>query len=374
MTENNKGILKIDPSKYYECKVFEFSDEDFRDTVLNYMRKMAAVKWECSGDFGMNCKWEHWGVDLSYKKGETYYGMPYTGLIVSLEQFEELIVDGKYTTNQKEWKKSPGVNCFTSLMHSFQQVEANCTYTWSLFPGQGELSSMKMVGEYETIKDAQSTHLVTETNGIDVMCEAYAKLRKGDGIGRKNQTKGYNFCHYRMITQSPIVVYDENGKIDPIKSTVKCIEQTNKFDADRTDGIRTTWRVDKPYTFSELFKDFYLPVTLYCYGKPRSMVNVPYLYLEKEIKREQLEDKTFGENRVRSNFPLRYVRISIFDYSGRFILTREKGDIANTYEISLEDEFGDALSSLEQGNYTLKLKAGIARGSHEFAQVDFELK
>ena len=91
----SNGVLKINPNDYDICKVFELPREDFRDAVVNYMRKMAAVEWECSENFGMEVKWEHWGVDLAYRKGEIYRGMPYTGLIVSLDQFKELIVDGK---------------------------------------------------------------------------------------------------------------------------------------------------------------------------------------------------------------------------------------------------------------------------------------
>lgn len=370
----SNGVLKINPNDYYICKVFELPREDFRDAVVNYMRKMAAVEWECSENFGMEVKWEHWGVDLAYRKGEIYRGMPYTGLIVSLDQFKELIVDGKYTTDQKDWKKSPGVNCFTAVMHSTQQVECTCLLTWDIFPHEYENPPMKLVGEYTLIEDAGSTHQVTELNGIDVMCKAYAQLQKGDVIGWKNHPKGYNFTHYRIITEEPIIVRDENGKIDPEKSTVKCIEQTNKFDTDRTDGVKTTWRIDKAYTLQSLFDKSYLPVTLYNYEKPRDEVELPYICLEKEIKAEELEKRTFGDNAVRSNFPIRYVRIRVYNQEGEEVLSKTKGDMARTFEVNLEEEFAESVASLEKGKYTLKLDGGLARGNVDFAKVEFEIK
>lgn len=370
----SRGRLKIDPSEYYMCKVFEFTNGDLRENVVSYMRDMALVKWECSKDFGMDVKFENWSVDLAYQKGVTYHGMPYTGLIVSLDQFKELIVEGKYTTDQKNWKRSPGVNCYTAVMHSTQQVESTCLLTWDIFPREEGNLPMKPVGEYRLIENALSTQDVTELNGIDVMCKAYAQMQKGDVIGHKNQTKGYNFCHYRIITEPPLVYRNDNGEIDPVNSTVKCIEQTNKFDPDRLDGIKTTWRIDKRYTLKELFDGHYLPVTLYNYDRPLSEVELPYVYLEKEIKSEELEKGTFGDNAVRSNFPIRYVRMTIYNENGDVVLTKTKGDMPGTFEVKLEEEFAHSVATLGRGAYKLKLDGGIARGNVMFASVVFEIR
>ena len=197
------------------------------------------------------------------------------------------------------------------------------------------------------------------------MFDAYSKLLKGDTIFTSN-----DWSHARMVVE--VTVSKNNaGAINPNRSIVKCVEQTNAFDTSRTD-VKTTWRVDKSYTFAELFEEGYLPAT---YEPLQTGIShVPYITLNAENKPNTLARNTLVGN-VRSNYPLRYVVLEILD---------SNGNVAKEYIVrGLMDDYAYGLrkfsynlfgNGLEKGNYTFILTAGIAIGEYEFERVNFTVE
>ncbi|MBQ4117112.1 MAG: hypothetical protein IJD37_07025, partial [Clostridia bacterium] len=113
--KNENGILTINPEDYYKCVVFELPKENFRDAAVNHMRAQASIEWICSEDFSVTEKFKSWGINLEWKKGEKYTGIPYSDTKVSLEEFKTYMVDGTFTYGSSKWKEVPGNACMSSI-------------------------------------------------------------------------------------------------------------------------------------------------------------------------------------------------------------------------------------------------------------------
>ena len=78
---------------------------------------------------------------------------------------------------------------------------------------------------------------------------------------------------------------------------------------------------------------------------------------------------------VRSNYPVRYVVLEIFDEKGEIAKEYTVRGAMNDYAYGLRkysyNLFGDGL---EKGNYTFVMTAGIAAGEIEFERVQFTVE
>ncbi len=367
--EEPKRLSEEEKAKYHKLVEFELP-ENFRDAIVEYMIKCSEVKWVAKDDFGMVDKFgDSWGVNLSYTKGKTYYGVPYTDYIINYEYFEDELVDGAYYPKSQMWRESPGLNCRTAIIAAYQQFEPRVSSVASWTPGQDDFW-MKIVGDYEVPKGAVVTQEICDLNGKEKMYESYAQLQKGDIIYDMNDLEYYNL-HCRVIVEEPTLVKNGAGKVIPSRSYVTCIEQTNSFDKSRTDGVNTTWYINHKYSLENLFEKGYVPLTLEAYDKPRNEMEAPYLGIDAEITSSILS-KGAITGMVKSNFPLLFVRCEILDKEGNVVVSEEKGNLYKTQKMNLRNEFSGLFSTLEKGkDYTFVLKAGISPGNTEFARVDF---
>lgn len=218
-----------------------------RDMAYKYMYKMATVKWKSGKKHTtLMCKvsknkryYVHWYKRVSYK------GIPYSqkenGAEVNLQYFNQL--------NKKKIKKDYGRNdCSSSIMYSWREIGYNPDLniaTCVMFP---ESAEMKKVGTYK-YKSGQSHSKTCKKNGLSKMAKSYAKLKKADAI--------VNDGHTRMV-KSVVVKKKKNGKINYDKSYVKVIEQTGTLSWYK----RSTWLINKKYSFRNLYSYGYIPVTI----------------------------------------------------------------------------------------------------------------
>ena len=369
--DENKGpIIPINVDDYYKAVLFDLPAEPFRDVIVDYMRKQSSIEWVCGEDFSVSEEWDHWGIALDFKKGQTYYGIPYADTKVSYIQFQNALVDGTYTAKSSSWKTVYGVQCISSIMNSIQQFDPTVAGTSNeMMPGTKEFQAV-ICGDYKIPKSPKRTLDIKEANGEEVMYKAYMQLQKGDIIMTRDTLKSTS--HFRVLVEDPTVYTNATGKVIPSRCSVKTIEQTNAFDSQRTDGVKTTWFVDHIYSFTKLYETNYIPLTLESYSKPRSEMEVPYILLDEAIKPEVLAKKTFN-GAVRSNFPLRYVQLDIVDKSGVVVSSMIKGDMADTRSVPLRNHFSDLFKDVKPGDYTLVVTGGIAIDSAELARVDFTL-
>ncbi len=375
----NEGPIRLtveEKAKFYKVVEFDLPEGDFRDAVVEHMRKQASIKWACSANYSMKNtfgKNADWSVNLDYKRGKVYFGIPYGGYKLTYYQFEDILVNDRFTTDKTAWLEVPGVGCFKAVLNSIQQVQAldSDSYAAKFMPGRKDFIMLK-VGDYKAAESAQSTKEILESNGSGTMYECYSLLKKGDIIFKKDFNKDA-FHHIRVLTEDATVELTPAGKIIPSRSYVTTIEQTSSFDNTRKDGALTTWFVDHKYTFADLYGTDFVPLTIENYTKPLNEIEVPYIALDKEITAEILEKGTFSST-VKSNYPLGYVRIEIFDKAGKRVLETEKSYLQSTYALTLRSNFNSIFHELTAGEYTLILKAGIPRGTTELARVEFTQK
>lgn len=368
--EQPKRLSEEEKAKYHKVIEYDLPEGDFRDVVVDYMKKQAELKWVCSKDFGISEQFSHWGISLEYKKGETYYGLVYSDYKVSYQQFEDLLVNGTYTNESSDWKTVPGVGCYMSILNSIQQFENTDGYTDIFMPGHADFL-LNTVGDYKLPDTIRRTQDICEANGADAMYEAFLQLKKGDIIFTKDYYEKGNSVHCRVVVEEPTIHKNGLGKLVPSRCSIKTIEQTNKFDETRTDGVKTTWYIDHTYSFTDLYNTYYVPVTLKSYEMSKSEMELPYILLDKEVTSEVLAKGAFSSS-VKSNFPIRFVNVDILDKDGKVVSTGIKGDLHSTYNVALRNSFLTVFDGLEKGvEYTFVLTAGISRGSAELARVDF---
>lgn len=364
----NEPIIPIKVEDYYKAVLFTLPEEPFRDAIVSHMRKQAAIEWVCGADFGVYESFNSWGIDLTFKKGVKYTGIPYADTKVSYIQFEEALKNGKYTSESTAWKDVYGVQCVSSIMNSIQQFDPKtCGYSSDLTPGLEEFKGI-MVGDYKLPENVKQTEQIIAANSPEVMYEAYAALKKGDIVIMQDLINDKS--HLRVVAEDPVIVTNTAGKINKSRSYITCVEQTNSFDATRKDGVKTTWYLDHTYTFDSLITSYYVPVTLEIYNKHISECEVPYITLDNEITVAQITKGSIGAN-VKSNFPIRYVHLDILDKSGVLVKREKAYDMAKSYGVGLRKYSMNLPEGLENGDYTFVLTAGIACGSAELARVDF---
>ena len=360
----------IDPEKFYKFVTFELLEGEPRQAVVDYMRKQAHVEWVPANDISLKNDLGSWGVDLTYSKGKTYHGMIYSNLNSSLPKFEAELKanNGRFRSDATSWEDIIGVGCCSAILNAIQQI-TNDVYgeTKNFIPNGSNVCRAIKLGDYTVEAGNVQTDEIVAQNDEQTMYKAYSLLDVGDIIVKRKD----GAPHIRMITEKATVVLSASGKVNPGRSYVKCIEQTNAFDKERTDGVLTTWREDKIYTFSKLRDSNYLPVTLAVYDTPET--EMPYLALDEEITPDVLAKKSII-GVVSSNYPLKHIYIEVYNSNGTLAKQVVVGGFDDSFKVSLRSKAAGIFDGLSAGNYTLVIDAGIALGSAELCRVDFTVE
>ena len=111
MTEAQTEIVETAKDGVLE---FTLDASGVRQGIVDYMRSMATVEWVPSESFSLNGDHNTWGVNLNFKKGTSYLGLPYTRAFSDLETFSQHIEDGVYKGPCGSYDTMPGNNCSSS--------------------------------------------------------------------------------------------------------------------------------------------------------------------------------------------------------------------------------------------------------------------
>ena len=248
--------------------------EKLRNRVVEEMYKMGTVEWHTTQNLYHDCTCLLTVCHGNYVPGKLHVGIPYNHKGGSLARHMYLMdEDGAI----KDWAYGlaafdgfdsyTGNDCSTSVAHAWWTVSnstdiVRCTY---MHPNKGELgygciavgdwSWEEGIDENGKVYTDKKTGPYVQASGEETMYEAYAQMRKGDAYFSINKDGG---GHTRMVAQDPVVVRDENGKIDPKQSYVLSHEQGAPA---ITDPYFCTWRLDYKYTFQQLYMEDKVPVT-----------------------------------------------------------------------------------------------------------------
>jgi hypothetical protein len=208
-----------------------------RASAVDYMRAMATLRWKPA--YTMT----YWNATDGRKwvKDITYPGVPYTQYNkTSLESFKSTLAGSTYKGPAAR-NKYLGNDCSSGVTLAWKHVNiaVTVTYTGNMFPTSANL---RAVGSYRASSKTNTSSIVKSGNSKAVMFAAYAKLQPGDAVVYHIGSLG----HTRLVTS-----------VNTQKKTVTCIEQSGLVTA-----RRTSWQVDKVYTFEQLYQGNYIPVTL----------------------------------------------------------------------------------------------------------------
>jgi len=216
------------------------------------MRAMATLEWTPSVSFDY---YESTGSDgKRYQAGTVYTGLPYTmeqgrtsTLGDPLNTFKtKLQTDGKTYVGPASKTTYYGSDCSSSVEGAWRQngLTTNAVYTGAMIPGEN--AKILAIGGYSFDDRSKMTRSIVEKNGEQKMSSAYAELKAGDAVVRRVPSGSGYAGHVRLV-----------AGVDPERKTVTVIEQCGWGIDSQT---KTSWRVDKVYSFNSLYANYYIPI------------------------------------------------------------------------------------------------------------------
>lgn len=294
------------------------SQAALRDRAVAAMYAMGSVEWH-PNDLIHTCSCQLSGCHGVYNKEYTYYGIPYNHKGGSLSRMQYCLnEDGTVKDFVYEMASFDGFDgymgndCSTAVQQAWWVVSnstdvVRCDGMQPCFD-----KGCYAVGDYEYNfnQNAQSyTDIIINANSEQTMYEAYGQMRRGDAHYYMREEGG----HTRMAAEDAVTVRDQNGLINPDKSYVICHEQGNSI----TDDVKmttTSWRLNWKYTFSNLYLDWAIPVTI-----------EEFMTGEMETPTCELTGSVDGKlgmvtGTVKANYYLDYVDLKITDDQGNVVM------------------------------------------------------
>ena len=361
----------IKAEDFYKFVQFELP-ENFREAAVEQMRKQAAVEWTPEYTFTYGNKFDNWGYEKTYEAGKKYTGLPYGALNSCMSEFQKYLDEhrGKYATISNDgYYEVMGTQCNTAINLSLQLFYPDaCHDSGAYMPSYPDKFIGVKLGDIVVPEGAKKTLDIINANDPQAIYESYALADKGDvTMGKNDETW---VTHVRMVAEKAVVVRGANGKINPNRSYIVCVEQTDSWDTTRTDGVNTTWWMDHKYTFNSLHQAGWVIVSFDIYKDNVSVI--PYIALDQEITADMLSKGNLVGT-VSSDYPVNYVHLTIYNKAGKIV---NRVVEQNTYEgnkVNLRKQsfnlFNDSL--VPGTEYTFVLDAGIAHGNTEFCRIDF---
>lgn len=343
-----------------------FDGTKVRQGIVDFMRGMANVEWTPNEAFSLNGDHNTWGVDLNFKKGKPYRGLPYTRAFSNLDDFAKYIEDGVYKGPCGSYDTMPGNNCSSSCDLAWREYlisDTEATYTY--VPGYGN-KTITAVGSYQYPDNNRDTLKIINENPQDEMFEAYAAVKPADAIVKWSNKN--NAGHARMVCAEAVVMRNSQGKINGGRSYITVIEQTNKMTS--VGGRETTWLVDKVYTFAQLIADGYVPVTPVALADGKT--ETPTVKLTDGNTSKNVVSSLMGN--IETNTRISEIELIVTDSQGAYVKSH-KAEIENGMaKINLRKyTFNLDIGSLPSGKYKYKIMIHTPKlGSACLQELPFE--
>lgn len=283
----------------YDSAQLSQTMQDRQAVVENYMYRMGTVPWQVSEELDYIPAGGTGSVHRQqFKKGVTYYGLPYCSTAGSLERFMSKmdtstgknitvkgLEDGYYDKGYYGFVQYMGNDCSSAVAWAWMQVSPNrvtgaseteyaggahVRYTVNMVPNEavqhdrgiypvgewttGGTNDDSVVGDFAyTVTTEIDTEQIINTNGREAIAEAYAMTRKADALlYYSNVKKG---GHARLAAADPIVIRNKDGSIDTAKSFFVTHEQGDGLYDRKT--TNSSWRINYKYTFDDLLNEDY---------------------------------------------------------------------------------------------------------------------
>jgi len=249
----------------------EPAQQALRDRAVAEMELMGTVEWSTSQDLYHDCTCLLTVCHGNYMPGKLHVGIPYNHKGGSMARFYYTVDENNVI---KDWvyglaafdgfDSYVGNDCSTSVAHAWWTVSNSTDFIRCTYMHPNYQTGCIPVGDWSwqegidpdtgKVYTSNYTEPYVYATGEQEMYECYALMRKGDAYFSISKDGG----HTRLAYSDPVVVRDENGKIDPTQSYVMSIEQGAPA---VEDPYFCTWRVNYKYTFGQLYRTFKVPVT-----------------------------------------------------------------------------------------------------------------
>lgn len=332
------------------------TNKHLRSTVVNYMYKMANIEWTSRETIDNS----HMSPSLIYEKGQTYYGMPYNwDSIVSFDKFSDAIKNGKSVLTM-------GNTCSTSILEAWQSVSNKVQYYYTADMMPGRSKGTVAIGDipWDDYDGENTINSVLKATDQNTVYEAYALTHPGDAFMRHPN-------HAMMVTGKTNVVRTSDGTIDPTNSKVILTHQNSPMN--HTRNLPSSWKVDFTMTFSKLYSEGYLPVTI-----PELLENKtekPYFILSKHIDPASLNTTGNLYAHIKSNYKIDTLKAELYKNkeSGKLVKSvtvHPNGDSAAINSTVKQFE----INTLPSGKYYFKITASNTLATQKVLEIKIERK
>ena len=247
------------------------------------------------------------------------------------------------------------------LMASFNQYDSNIIpvgpYTYT-------------AGVYGSFSSRTASNDIIAFNGDETMYESYANMKMADGVYSSSS------FHVMMCSVAPVVVRDENGKIDPERSYLHVHEQgatgsvgtTLNYKQPNGFDMRPLGTLNNRYTFKQLKDKGYIPFTVKeLIGEDpvepgKAWIGTATTVLENgaDVSLTSLSSKT-----IFSNYALCTVEVQVKNPDGQVLVSYDPGLLTapRTYDSSLMLAIkAGRLQPYANGKNTIHIYARLANG------------
>ena len=314
--------------------------EERRQIVMDYMRQSVSLLWrsDTTLTYTLGSTQRDNGASFTIVEGRLYKGLPYVYAAGTQDSFLEYATgkpdeNGIYTItglaetalNYESYGGRVGNDCSGAVTNAWSQVSpslsgstsSQCAPYFGVVPVGNYAFNSPINPDTNRILD---TKYVVESNGEQVMYEAYAMLQPADAAYHQEypSTKGN---HIRMVV-SVKVVRNDDGTIDGDKSTITMLEQTRSLtNAGKSETHPETGEtvyliggVDRTYKFSTLFGEHYIPVTV---AELRDPSPVEDVWVKDTLEEATIDNLFTGS--ITTNYNFDAVRITIYDENGEIV-------------------------------------------------------
>lgn len=290
-----------------------------RQKAVDTMYTLCSIEWRVERDIAHSCNCNLTNCHGIYNADYVYYGIPYNHKSAPLSRVEYCLDENGYV---KDWFYDMdsfdgfdlyfGGDCSSTVQSAWWTVSNSVDFQSTLFMPEAYGRGTIAVGDYKCDFIMSGKQLSEEyilANTEEDIYEAYATMRLGDALVCRNEDGG----HTRMAAADPVIVRDQQGKIDPAYSYILIHEQGSPME-DHVNKVVSSCKVNYPRNFLQLYHNWYIPVTC-----------EEFLTGEMETPEAKLENGCGGyagmyTGTVQANYHLASVTLKIMDSEGKTVL------------------------------------------------------
>lgn len=250
----------------FPIKSADMTEDELRQLCVDFFRFSKTALWTPSDSFTYT-KSKKGNTD-EISMGKIYGGLPYIGLASgSIYRLMDYIDEESGVVDMTEPSQRPdlfGNQCSIGAYWGWSRVVNSAEYSWTFSMVQSK--GFLRVGPYtyddtlvRFIEGVSDTSIIIKQNGDQVMYQSYAAMKPADGF-----VSYISAGHTMMCTAAPVVVYNDDGTVDPVNSYVTITDQySNWVEGTGEAGDAYTYKnnVDYQYPFYKLLDDDYIPFT-----------------------------------------------------------------------------------------------------------------